>query len=267
MSEAIRIGANVATPLGLVGMVAALILFGYYHYLKHQERKLLALPESERAKRVDLWYSQIGLDISNLTREQKFEFISRELERRAAQARLLIVTLALVIVICFAIAAIAFISNPGEMKQNTNGALLIAVLARSAPLAIGFALLLMSYRLVSRSALVAVLFALFAMIVISIVLIRGFTFRSPKLEISLTPRDPIEELEGAISNIERDLSQLDETESMFQELSSVSQLYFNSTAVPLAGLGITSVRQVELRARQSKLQRILDDLRAKRTRS
>src|SRR4051794_19310399 len=82
VNETLKTAANVATPLGLIGLVVALLLFAYYRYLRGQERQILVLPEADRAKHVDLWYARVGLDISNLTRDQKFDFVRLELERR-----------------------------------------------------------------------------------------------------------------------------------------------------------------------------------------
>jgi hypothetical protein len=59
---------------------------------------------------VDAWYALLGLSIENLTREQKYEFVSRTLDNKARFARLITITLAVavVFVICFASTAWAY---------------------------------------------------------------------------------------------------------------------------------------------------------------
>lgn len=117
MSEALRIGASVATPLGWMGLIATFVLFAYYRYLRSQENQLQSLPESERAKSIESWFTRLGLTIDNLTREQKYEFVCKEMERRAAFAKLLVITGAVVIVFCVGIATAAYIvRNPGDER-------------------------------------------------------------------------------------------------------------------------------------------------------
>jgi hypothetical protein len=108
MNEVLKTGATVATPLGAIGFIAGLAFFAYYRYLKSQERRLQAIPESERASSVDSWYARLGLTIQNLTRQQKYEFVCREMDKRTNFAKLLVITLAVVFVICFGIAALSF---------------------------------------------------------------------------------------------------------------------------------------------------------------
>lgn len=107
-TDALKIGATVATPLGVIGLVSTLLLFFYYRRQKSQERQLQALPPEQRAQAVDTLLSRYKLDITNLTREQKFELLCREMDKASGQTKLFVITSALVFIVCFIIAALAY---------------------------------------------------------------------------------------------------------------------------------------------------------------
>jgi hypothetical protein len=109
MVEALRISAAVATPLGLLGLIAALSYYFYARRLRFEERRLESLPLEERARVADERLSRYGIDGSNLTREEKSRLILTEMEKRHAFARLCTLVLAVVFVICFAIASYSFV--------------------------------------------------------------------------------------------------------------------------------------------------------------
>jgi hypothetical protein len=88
MTELLRIGANIATPLGGFGLLVVVLLIVYQIYLKYKERQLQRLPEDQRAKAIDDMLSRYNLDAKNLTREQKYELLIREMDHKAKNVRL-----------------------------------------------------------------------------------------------------------------------------------------------------------------------------------
>jgi hypothetical protein len=113
MTEILRIGATVATPLGLLGLIAALGYYVYSRRLKHEEKQLKALPPAERAHIADQRLSRYGIDGSNLTRDHKNQLILNEMEKRYRLARLYAFLFAVVFIICFGFASITFIYSIG----------------------------------------------------------------------------------------------------------------------------------------------------------
>ena len=99
MSDIFRIGANVATPLGLLGFVAAAAFYLLLRLLRHQERQLTQLPPEERAKAVDHFLTRYKLSAENLTRDQKYALILAEMEKRYKLTRLIVIVSASTFVI------------------------------------------------------------------------------------------------------------------------------------------------------------------------
>lgn len=87
MAELLRIGASVATPLGLFGLVAVLAYFAYRGYLKHQETQLEKLPTDQRARTVDELATRYGVDGSKLTKEQQHDLIRRDQDHKLSRSR------------------------------------------------------------------------------------------------------------------------------------------------------------------------------------
>src|SRR5690348_9446466 len=87
VAELLRIGANVATPLGLAGLVAVLLLWAYRSRLNHEHRQLGQLPEAERAQAVDRMLTRYKVSGADLTKEQRYNLICKEIEREDGRAR------------------------------------------------------------------------------------------------------------------------------------------------------------------------------------
>lgn len=107
MDQVLSIAANVSTPLGLLGLLAA---FGFYMYsrkLRSEERLVAALPAEQRAQAVDDLLTRYGIDGTGLSPEQKYDLIRQELTERSRQKRLLTIVGAVVFVICFVVATVA----------------------------------------------------------------------------------------------------------------------------------------------------------------
>lgn len=107
MADVLRIAATIATPVSLLGLLAALGYYAYSRRLKHEEKKLEALPAEERAQVVDQRLSRYGIDGANLTRDDKARLILDEMEKRYKFARLCTILFAVVFVACFALASVA----------------------------------------------------------------------------------------------------------------------------------------------------------------
>jgi hypothetical protein len=126
MTDLLRVGATVATPLGLIGFVVAVLALLYQRQLRHQEEQLKALPPEQRAQSVDRFLSRYGLDAGNLTREQKFQLLQQELEKRFRTVQFGMVASAVTFVACvfFGVGAYVVVNQtPGAW-----GALLAALL-------------------------------------------------------------------------------------------------------------------------------------------
>jgi hypothetical protein len=121
VAEILRIGAAVATPLGLLGFIAALSYYFYARRLKSEEKKLEALPAEDRARATDERLSRYGIDAANLTREDKNHLILQEMEKRYRFAQLCVVVFTVAFVLCFALATAAFViamnQSPKEFQE------------------------------------------------------------------------------------------------------------------------------------------------------
>src|SRR5262245_28228305 len=120
MADVLRIAATVATPLSLLGLLAALGYYIYSRRLKHEEKSLGTLPLEERVRIVDQRLSRYGIDGSNFTRAHKALLILDEMEKRYRFARLCTILFAVVFVLCFGIASLAFIWTPRPDDQHPN---------------------------------------------------------------------------------------------------------------------------------------------------
>lgn len=121
IKEIVEISANIATPLGALGLLLALMFFAYYRYFKNEENKLQLLPESEREKSIDLWLKKLDLKIDSLDAEQKTRIVCREIDRKANFAKLLIIAPSSVFVICFIVASYVFVSSNMSKSPIISG--------------------------------------------------------------------------------------------------------------------------------------------------
>src|SRR5262245_47513885 len=120
MTEVLRIGATVATPLGLLGLIAALCYYFYSRHLKYEEKKLEALRPEERARIADQRLNRYGIKGSNLTRDDKTRLILQEMDKRHQFAKMCTIICAVVFVICFGLASITYISAVRPDDQHTK---------------------------------------------------------------------------------------------------------------------------------------------------
>ena len=109
MGEWLRTGAEIATPIGLVGFSIGAALYAYSAYLKHQQKKLESLPEGKRARAIDQSLKRYGLDASNLTREQKVKLLHDEMDKGYRLRRLFMILSAVVAVVAMLIVTTAFL--------------------------------------------------------------------------------------------------------------------------------------------------------------
>jgi hypothetical protein len=120
MIEVLRTGAAVATPLGLLGLVAALGYYFYSRHLRHEEKRLESLPREERARLTDGRLTRYGVDASRLTRDDKHRLILDEMDKRYRFARLCTVVFSAVFVVCFGIASAAYLYATRAKDQNAR---------------------------------------------------------------------------------------------------------------------------------------------------
>ena len=122
MTDVLRIGVAVATPLSLLGLIAALSYYFYSRHLKSEEKKLEALPLEQRARLADQRLSRYGIDGANLTRDEKTRLILEEMDKRYRFARLCTIIFAVVFVICFGLASSAFILAARSAEHRSSEA-------------------------------------------------------------------------------------------------------------------------------------------------
>jgi hypothetical protein len=122
VTDVLRIGVAVATPLSLLGLIAALSYYFYSRHLKSEEKKLEALPLEQRARLADQRLSRYGIDGANLTRDEKTRLILEEMDKRYRFARLCTIIFAVVFVICFGLASSAFILTGRSAEHRSNEA-------------------------------------------------------------------------------------------------------------------------------------------------
>src|SRR5262249_6626340 len=128
MWEILRIGATIATPIGLLGFALALAYFLRVRRMKHVEAIVDKLPQEARAQFLDESLRKYGIDASNATREQKLHLIKDEMDKRYRLSKLYTIALAIVFTICFAFAVYVFIRgfpqptnrNGGNQEQPTQ---------------------------------------------------------------------------------------------------------------------------------------------------
>lgn len=122
MLEILKIGAAVATPLGFLGFVAALVYFVRARQLKHKEVALDKLSPEERAQFLDENLSRYRIDAANATRQEKHQLIKDEMEKRYRLAVLYTLVSAFVFVVCFGLAVYAYASvQQGNPAANDSG--------------------------------------------------------------------------------------------------------------------------------------------------
>jgi hypothetical protein len=124
MTEILRIGADIAKPLGMAGFICALIFYAYLRSLRHKEVQLAKLPEEKRAQVVDQYLSRYGLSAANLTRQQKFELLQQEMVRRDRRFLLIVLIGTATFVICLLFVLAAYITNAyanaGSASRSTK---------------------------------------------------------------------------------------------------------------------------------------------------
>jgi len=117
MSQILWIAVNVATPLSLLGLVAALAYFAYVRRLKYQETKLQSLPADQRATAADEYLTRYGISGQELAPADKMALIRQEMEQRHRRSFMLLVVAAIVVVLCFGLAVAAWVLN----SSSSNG--------------------------------------------------------------------------------------------------------------------------------------------------
>src|SRR5262245_2673740 len=127
MKEVLAIATSVATPLALLGLVAALAFYAYQRRLRNAEKTLELLPPDQRASNIDSYLTRYGIDGKGLTREQKFQLIKDEMDRRHRQASISKVLAAAVFLVCFVVAAFAYAFHGESSSHSANGTLSLQI--------------------------------------------------------------------------------------------------------------------------------------------
>ncbi|WP_157369866.1 hypothetical protein [Zavarzinella formosa] len=112
MTEVIRIATGVGTPLALLGLISALIYFAYVKKAKAKSEELSHLPKEDRAKAVDEYLTRYGITAEDLPVPEKVSLIKDEMGKRHELALTYVKTAAIVTVIMFALAVVAYLFAP-----------------------------------------------------------------------------------------------------------------------------------------------------------
>lgn len=120
MFEVLRIAASVTTPLALLGLVAALGYFAYTRRLKYEEKKLEALPPDQRAARTDEYLTRYGIDGKRLSVADKVALIKDEMEKRHRRSFGYVIVAAVVFIVCFGLAVLAYVLRSSEIKPLSS---------------------------------------------------------------------------------------------------------------------------------------------------
>ncbi len=120
MNEVLTVALRVATPLALLAVVAALAFYAYWRRLRREEKQLALLPAKERAASVDEFLTRYRLDAANLTRDQRFQLIQRELETRHRRAVLGMAIAGVAVMVCFVAATAAYMLRADRPNPSPN---------------------------------------------------------------------------------------------------------------------------------------------------
>jgi hypothetical protein len=119
MGEVLKVATNVATPLALLGLVAALAYFAYNRRLRHAEKQLESLPEAERARITDEYLTRYGIDGAKLRLADKLALIKDELDKRHRRSLSYVIVSAVVFVTCFGLAVFAYVRTTPANNGRT----------------------------------------------------------------------------------------------------------------------------------------------------
>lgn len=109
--ELIRISANIATPIGLIGFACGLVALVYYWRLRQQRMLLEGLPPNKRAILVDEYLSRYKIDFKDLTPDKKIALLNREMDIRYGKFRLGIAVGAITFFSCLLIVVVTIPYN------------------------------------------------------------------------------------------------------------------------------------------------------------
>jgi len=118
--ELFRIGAGVSTPLGLLGLITIALLVAYRARLRRQEKSLSQIPPEQRIEVIDRGLRRYGLTAKNLSRDQKFQLLTLELEKRTRLVTISVIIGALVALTCFGISVLAWSNGRHESIDHSK---------------------------------------------------------------------------------------------------------------------------------------------------
>lgn len=118
MPELLKIATNVATPLALLGLVAALGYFAYARRLAHDQGRLESLPPEQRAEAADEYLTRYKIDGRDLDPADKLSLIKDEMGNRHRRLMGFMYVAAAVFVVSFVVAAIAY--TVGRRADSTE---------------------------------------------------------------------------------------------------------------------------------------------------
>ena len=107
--------------LTLVAFLAAVASLVYRRYLLHQENIVKSAPDSDRAKIILAKYSGISVDVSKLTRDQKFQIATTQIGNKANQFKIGAMLVGLIAVLLAILAAVAIVQSGNEHTGKLEG--------------------------------------------------------------------------------------------------------------------------------------------------
>jgi probable HAF family extracellular repeat protein len=110
--DLLNAGANVTTPLGLVGFTVACVVIAYAYSLRQKQKLMEGMPKARRAAYVDDILVRLKLSAENLSEKQAHDLIQSELQRRFVYAIALLIVASIVFLTCFIVSVTAYRARP-----------------------------------------------------------------------------------------------------------------------------------------------------------
>ncbi len=107
--------------LTLVAFIAAAASLVYRRYLLHEENIVKSAPDSDRANIILAKYSGITVDVTKLTRDQKFQIATTQIGQKANQFKVGAMLVGFIAVLLAILAVVAIIEASNENKGKIEG--------------------------------------------------------------------------------------------------------------------------------------------------
>lgn len=125
----LQIGANIATPFGLLGLIASIFLIIYLRKLKNDSIALRRKKAAKVSEKLAALEKRYGVNLSEV---EKYDSLLKEFDRREASANFLVGSIAVAFTICFLTASVIY-SFPNKYQPVTPGDISSLFLVKDKP--------------------------------------------------------------------------------------------------------------------------------------